>query len=130
MQYKNHIIIFATFIVLLLSSSLYFNSTIKDTLNNYNSKQQQLSNFDNLNKKYSQNSLSKQKQKLFEILDLFDIKYTQVKGSKNTQKISMTLKQRELNKIINYITNSNIIVSEMKIKKLDQYQVNMDISLE
>ena len=42
----------------------------------------------------------------------------------------MELKKTDLDKVISYILESNLIIKTMKIKKIDNYTAKMDVSFE
>jgi len=129
-MYKNNIIIFISFVFIFLVSSLYFSSKIQTKQDELIKKQEQLTKYKKLQNKYSKKSLSNEQKKLMDILELFDVKFSTKKDFKNKTKLSMELKKTDLDKVISYILESNLIIKTMKIKKIDNYTAKMDVSFE
>ncbi len=120
MTYKNNIIGFLVLSVLWVSLSIYFSSEIQKDELNFIKQKELVSKYNNFKKRYSKQTLEKEKKKILEFLDVFDVKYEYKKGNM----IDMELKKSNANKVISYILNSNLLFKDMQIKKIDDYTLS------
>ncbi len=127
-MYRYNQIGFFVLIVVWFSSTFYFSSKIKIKEQEYIAKKELISKYDTLKNRYSKQTLEKNKKKIIEFLEIFDISYN-IKKSNRVKKDILTfeLKKKNVNKIISYILNSNVDIYSMKIKKIDKYKISFEV---
>ena len=127
-MYRYNQIGFFVLIVVWFSSTFYFSSKIKIKEQSYIAKKELISKYDTLKNRYSKQTLEKNKKKIIEFLEIFDISYN-IKKSNRVKKDILTfeLKKKNVNKIISYILNSNVDIYSMKIKKIDKYKISFEV---
>ena len=127
-MYRYNFIALFALAIIWFGSTFYFSSKIKIKEQEYIAKKELISKYDTLKNKYSKQTLEKNKKKIIEFLEIFDISY-KIKKSNRVKKdiLTLELKKNNVNKIISYILNSNVDIYSMKIKKIDKYKISFEV---
>lgn len=121
---RNNIIIFLALVITWGGLSSYFSSTIDEKEKAYIKQKDLITKYNTLKNKYSKSSIKKDKKKIFDFLNLFNISYSKTKSKReNRDVVSIELNKSNANKIISYILNSNLLFENIEIKKIDQYKL-------
>lgn len=121
---RNNIIIFLALVITWGGLSSYFSSTIDEKEKAYIKQKDLITKYNTLKNKYSKSSIEKDKKKIFDFLNLFNISYSKTKSKReNRDVVSIELNKSNANKIISYILNSNLLFENIEIKKIDQYKL-------
>jgi len=122
-------IIFSILVVVQTTSWFYFNTQIKTVHTQLNKKKETLSTLATLEKKWSLKHQKSELKRVYEFLTAFDIQYKIKKRTRKTI-ITMNLTTTNVNKVVSFLSNRDIHLKKLTIKKSDKHSVKLSVEIE
>ncbi len=119
---------FIGLVLLLVALSFSFDTKIEEKHQELEKKREVLAKLDGLEKRWSKKVQESELQKVYKLLDVFDVVYT--KSEKRKRKvINIEVQSHNADKIVGMILNRSINIKKLEIQKLDEFRVKLVVEV-